>query len=603
MYTKKDLNERLIACTMGYTHKNYDRVNHLREFYHSIATGQTQDGILMQYGDRETEEELQQRINVTHSATKGAYGSLEKAFNRVYRVDKPKLETSHTTEGYSSSLNAVLGGYGVDGSPLLTWLNTQYLYYNGVDPNAWHLVSYHNEDVYPYCVDSSVVVDFETYKGTTQYLICKHYNYDKDGKQFEMYIGYEAGRQLSYIEHYPGMPQADESTIVSNKLNIDGKFFQVVEVKIEGQEVLAAKRFGYKLDKMTNGETFVSFHDDASMTFKELIQRKSEEAVSFICHAFPHKAQYYTPCNYSSRDGFCQGGYMNTDGSVCPSCNGTGETHHTSGQSVMKIPVELDGEKPMITPKDLIAYIAPDLNTLKYQGDNVEQLKKQVQKDVLGVVLEDRPSTPTTATQVRSIEDTTYDVLTMFAQGYADHFTFSVKAIAEILQIPKDGLTVDIAFPNDFELKSVGELLGEREAAIKAKAPYIIIRNLDMKIMRKQNKDNIPLIIATERVQDRVPYKHLEMNLAFAEATTLPTTSPDRVLFFNADRIVADILHNYPMFAMSNDIAQQNRIIDLIVAGYIQEIVERERINSISSVSREQLNQEIDGQEEEAEEE
>ena len=128
-----------------------------------------------------------------------------------------------------------------------------------------------------------------------------------------------------------------------------------------------------------------------------------------------------------------------------------------------------------------------------------------------------------------------------------------------------DGLIVNHEFPKDFQLETVAQLIGMRETALKAAAPYAIVENIDTKILVKQSQGdqvNVQWVRAWEKFK---PWKELAVNEKLNVLAELPVTDKKRVLYIYFDEVKNYVESKYPDFYLIKNTAAQQEIIDAAV--------------------------------------
>ena len=563
----------------GYTHKDYNYTVQLAHFYSQIVTGEGYGELIVNYKPRESDQQKAQRVRITQNRTKSIAGKIEGFFKRVFRADKLAFDISHQDEDKSALISQYTDDYGEDGQSLLTWCEESALFYNNIDPNAFYWVQHTRVDdvdyFNPYVFTSTQVKDYNIDKGSVQYCTCqlsecvtyqkdntthtKHINifyyFIKSGLQLAVELNKEVLQNSNFYDQF----QDEEGNFLGDTETIKDKTYLVMFEQSE-TGIVPVTRMGYNFDKKTNKKTYISFWDNATEEYKQLVNRGSEYDLSLTLHAFLQKIQYYTPCDYQDEShSICQGGVLHPSKETCPSCSGTGKKVHTSSQDVIEVqmPSE-DGEVKSISPKDLVFYVDIPFDIVKQQKEDVQGFAPKITESVFGVDISHQQGSMATATQITNYYDTAQDAMFEFTKSPQKLFKFTIKIIAESLDI--QDIETKLLYTNEYDLESEDFLLQLLKMAKEAGASPEVIENINKRIVVKQNRTDSSYMNVYNAMRRFEPFSNIQPQLKASIVMTLPDSSVQKALLLNFKEITEDIVANEPAFLLL-DYNQQREIV------------------------------------------
>ena len=575
-----DIIQIISNVIQGHRHKYYEHTVKTAVFGKQVVTGKGQENYILRLkpqwnGDKKNmsdhhKSEREQMQRLYQPRTKAAYGKIAGYFERVFRVDK-KANEIRIEEGASQNLQQALqnevSNFG--GTTLLNYLEQQYLYNNGCDPNAWLLlertIMEGVERIEPMIFNSWDVLDFKYKLGELQYLVIQSMRkvVDKKLKEYFLYIKGVKYIILENDEKLSAEDREDAETII-----VDDKEYLVFVEVFEPIDKIPAIRFGYNFDLDTGGKTFATFWDLAEFHMRDLIDRKAQLDMSYMLHTFLQKVQYYQKCTYHSGTHECNGGLVN--GNTCPSCNGTGQKVHQDAADILLVELP-EEDKPVLKPSEIAAYISMPFEIVKQQQGQVDDLPKKMCEAIFGVDLDKDSTGMTTATEINSSYNTAYDKMNRFANGYVHMYLFLVDCIAKIKGLNTDQFKAILTFPNEFDLESESELLALLGRAKENGASYDIIKNIERRIHQKQNKGNQQAVEIAEALLQFKPFKQLSPDQLEVKLANLDETNRFRVTWEFYDMISQDIQDEFPNFAML-DKGRKEFVFNQVVDKYIDKI-------------------------------
>lgn len=450
------------------THQDYKRVTEMADKYYKLVTGNGIDKLLQQIITRETEEEFEQRTKITKSICPAVLNSTKLPFQKAARKQPivRKIDFETTDEKRKSELERFISSYWGDKS-LEKYLEYAYIDYNYTDPNAFLITEFgdfnnvkEKAKPYPFIASAAEAIDYAYLNEILDYLIVKlaityiDKGSPQPGAKYTMYLGMDTIDLIQVSEDQKGMPDVIE---------IENKYYQLKYYQPKNEKVPAI-RFGFVRDTETKGRTFVSVFHNVLAYLEKTLKIDSELDLTTAMTAFPQRYAYVSPCVNPK----CKDGHL-LDGTICPDCKGTGEQPFHRGTMdviTLKLPNKLTDttNNDLIDLEKLLVYKMPPIELLQFQKDYIEALKKSVQSMMFNADLFTRAEVSVTATEKVLETDNMNDTLYPFARNYSHIWEFTVRDIATFTDNAA-GLIVQHKFPNDFKMKSLGELMTELKMA------------------------------------------------------------------------------------------------------------------------------------------
>jgi len=611
------MNIKVQNCINGYTHRDYEHVCKLAEFYETILTGEHYADLIREYKSRETTEQKKQRVLITRIRTKAIAGKIEGFFKRPYRVDKIQLKATHKDETKASILSKHLEDYGQDGETTLSFCEEAALFLNGIDPNALYWVKHtieNGENVFePIIFESEDVLDFKVKKGTLTYAVTKleesvtfqkttekgtetntkeidiYYYFDKYGIEINIQVDSDISQyNPDFYNAYLAANTAGAEAVLIYKVK-DKSYYtiRILDDKLD-QNQLPIARVGYNKDKQTKGRTYVSYWDNASELYKMLADDGSEYDITKIAHVFMQKYEYEKTCDYQdgSSKATCVAGKMHPGGHDCPQCHGTGGTTIISGQDVIKIrlPRMGEGEELVIKPSDMVHYVQLPFDIVEFQKALVDSYPQKISEAIFGVDLDEKPNVAVTATENMNQVDLAQDVIYEFTKAPRKMFLFTVQTQANYLKI--DGVEAALEYSNEYNLQSEEHLLKLLKDAKDAGAYPEIIENITKRLALKQNRSDSGYMAIWEKMRQFMPFSGVDNETRQALILSLPTTDPQRVLALNFKQITDEIIDKQKGFALLSYDAQK-KIIETEAQKYVDAAIKANAVQTMSELSKE----------------
>jgi hypothetical protein len=257
-----------------------------------------------------------------------------------------------------------------------------------------------------------------------------------------------------------------------------------------GAEMVQAKRIGYELDEYTMNETCVSPFHACIPRLEGAIKSMSERDLSTALHVFPQKLTRSVACpgmNIDGKHAPCMDGKVMTDDGerICSTCGGHGEVPvQTTAQEALVIPIGEDNED-RVPLEEMVKYITPDLEVVKYLAESIREVEEQCVKDVFNSNVFSIQAKKT-ATEVSVDYDAVYDTLQPFTAGYSRMYEFISTLVAEYTDTELE--SVHHRFPSDLKLKSFSDLIAEYSGS--KDAPASVRESLERQMIHKEYIDN-----------------------------------------------------------------------------------------------------------------
>lgn len=616
-YEIEDLNKIIIqVIENNRRHADYNHVVKLQKKYFQYLTGKYQGDLIVQYKDRESDDQKKQRVKITQPRTP-YYGSIcMQPFEEIARAEDYQQDINSEAankETVISEVSKAIDNFS-DGMSLRRWMDNYFRHFIFYDPNAWLIVDFVNPTpkikkpiVFPIVVNSVDALDFEFYLNNLQYLVIREdifikdeHNtnvnlpelikvidllFDKsklekeDEPKIETPEGYTKGsRYILYapniaIEYVQTNKKSDENGRTSTKLEDENYYF--VETYDTKSVITPAKRFGYLKDPETNLRTLVSPLHSASSLFDEAIQRKSELDLHLALHGFLRQYSYGKSCtNKTNDEGHCDGGRMSRTKSTCSVCKGVGKMLHTTVQDVMivDLPSDMleDGKIPAL--KDMVHYVQVPTELIELQRSILKDLEQDIIRAVFNTKMFESKIVQTTATEVIIDKIPINNVLKKAADQQAELMKLSATMIA-IHQLNYDGFSCNFNYGGDFRLESIQQLLEQRQAAVNSGAPAAVIAKIDEKILSKQFQGDKSAILKAQNRAAHRPFRERSIQEKQFLLATIEDSNKLFVLEVFFEEIMDEIeveVTSPPFYQL--DFKKQKEIIAVKVENYKDQI-------------------------------
>ena len=594
------MNEKLIRAIEGYRHEYYERTCNIAQFAKQVVTGEAYGELVVNYAPRETDEQKIQRVEISQVRTKAIAGKVEGFFKRAFRVDKLKIDVSHENEEEAQRIGQYMEAYGDDGQSLLNWSEETALFYNNIDPNSFYWVKHtvENEQDYfePVIFEAVDSLDYEIKKGKVDCFVGRMYQMVtySDGKaqktaeipyyyyfsneviQLAIMVDAEVKKNTNFYDQF-----YDEEGFLTGALTTIQDCDYIFTEMPNEIGVCPVSRVGYSHDKITNKNTYVTFWDDATEDYRILIQDGSAFDIALRLHTFPKLIMMYTPCNYAdtSTNAICRDGYMHPHGGECPSCKGTGKKYHTTGQDIIEIQLPTADQPHVIKPSDIIHYADAPFEIVNKLNELVDSAGAKISEAIFSIDISHQHTGNATATEVTNYKETAQDVLYEFTKSPRKLFLFTVDIMSKYLEI--DDLQADFMYNNQFDLETVGELLGTLKMAKEAGAPPEVIEHINGRLVAKQNRTDSTYMNVYNAMRKFQPFANIPQDAKNMFLSTLPDSSIQKALYYNFKAVSEEIIANYEEWLLLDYDAQKARV-EEIAKKYADKYVQDNSVNRVS---------------------
>lgn len=469
------------------THANYHRVCNLAKLYSQLITGESIVDLLQRYKLREDEESFKQRVQLTTTTVEALSRSVMNPFEKVLRTDplvkriesKDESNIDILTEKLMTFYNSENQNSGLD-----YWMQTRFKSLSFLDPNAFVVLewdsfdnNYEKASPYPYEVPSPQALNYAYKNNSLQWLLDRKpikYKEEgekkpKDGFKFTLYgIGFVIAFERVSDKY---IAQAKEIIWKSNKDEC-----YAVREHLTLLDVAPVIPIGYVGDERTKEVTYVNPFQAAIPWLKKSVNLDSEADLSKTLHAFPQKFQYVQKCIGTTTHP-CMGG-KDHEGNNCTVCKGSGTAVHTSAQDAVYLPIPKRSED-MLNLDNLMVYKAPPIDLLKFQEEILDKYEQKIHATVFNTLSLVKKTTVATATERDQDMDNVYDTLHPFAEKITAVWSSIVEMVATITETNSDDLVIDMRYPNDFKLRTLGQLIENLKTANESGAPSFVRNKLN----------------------------------------------------------------------------------------------------------------------------
>lgn len=542
MEIEKILLRFFMVVARGLRHKHHAHTVKKHKDYMALVAGVGLDERLEQYVRREDKELFKQRVALTNHIVTAVSKNLLDPFYKVPRSNSGRRVLNYTGNANETKVKEVetmLSNFWGDES-WDDYMATRFTELNSIDPNSFVAMEFKPFDAntemvspYPYEVSSSMAIDYKKVNKVLEYLVAKDShrykikelvagldpnqvnttvlpdtkNQYKDGSKYTLYTKNQTFQLVQVHENEEnGLQNLTEGK--PTKLGGEDKefiklgenYYQFLTFIPHNCDQVPAVQVGYYRDLSTHGETFVSPIHPAIPYLDKTIKVNSELDLVATLLAFPQMIMYGEPC----ADISCHNGYQE-NGKMCGTCNGTGvKANAPSAQDAIVIRMPASKEE-MIPLTELIKYIAPPVDTVKWQEDYIDKLTFNAKRIMFNSDVFDRKQIADTATGKTIDMQNVYDTLHPFAIKFGKTWKAGVTIMAKLAD-RADKLVASYTFGKDFKLKTLDSLILDLSTASNIGSPTLV---------RHLNYD-IAQIIFSEKPLELQRYKLKEMYNPFA---------------------------------------------------------------------------------------
>lgn len=501
-------------------HRDYQTVCDHATLYRKLLTGEDMDSLMQQFVMRESTELFKQRIRITQHITKTVSQNVMDVYRKIPRSNSVQRFIGYTASADDNEklkeLNKKLEGFWGKLS-LDSWMNTRWIDLNFLDPNSFIVVEWGAFDntkerakPYPYEVYSKNAIMYEYKDNVLQYLVSHEIKNkwvtDASGitkqKDYNVYTFYGDKQTVQFVQIinetnineirglFPNNSYFIGNEYFRKSLNTE-EYYEIIAYKPHNLGFVPAECVGVLNDLATDGRTYVSPLDKGIPILMKIVKANSELDLTMTLHAFPQKLQYLSPCKEMD----CHGGKL-LDNSICGHCHGTGYEIATSSQESITLALPKTPED-MINLTELVHYVYPPVDLVKFQDEYVTNLTYQVKEAIFNTEIFSKQQVAETATGKNISLQNVYDALYPIAVGYSTDWEWFVNTIASITDL-KEGLICFYKFSKDFKLKDLTQLYLDLKTVGDARASEFIKSSIE---------DDIARIVYSESQRDLLKYE------------------------------------------------------------------------------------------------
>lgn len=503
--------------TRGERHQDYDKVVELAKLYRKLLTGEGMDTLMRRFDRREDEAMFKQRMRITQHITKTVSLNVKDVYHKIPRSNSVQRVIAYENNDNDKllALNRKLRKFWGKSS-LDDYMNSHWIDLNFLDPNSFVVIEWSDFDnsreratPYPFEVYSENAIMYEYLNNKLRYLVSLNVKSEwvlANGKwskeEYDVYTIYGENQTIQFIEviddeerrsvkgHFRRSNDNYANEMYFRESVHSEQYFKINIIAPHNLGFVPAENVGVIRDLSTNGRTFVSPIDKGVPILMKMVKANSEFDLTMALHTFPQKLQYMSPCKEMD----CKGGIL-LDGAVCGHCGGSGYELVTTAQEAITFALPKNKED-MIDLTNIVNYVYPPVDLVKFQKDYIETLTSQVKESIFNTEIFSRQQVSETATGKNISLQNVYDALYPVALGYSDDWEFMVHTVAKITDL-SDGLIAFYKFSKDFKLKSLTDLYLDLKAVGDARASEFIKSTIE---------DDIAGVIYSESEREFLKY-------------------------------------------------------------------------------------------------
>lgn len=540
---------------------NYDIVKDIAKelsiYNAKEAKGQKEK--LEQFRKTEDKDQLDLRLRLSGTATSDAIAPVYSYVEQIWRTDgvSRKIDGSkEVPETVTQSINGFLSEF-YDGSDIHRYCFERVLKYTKIDPNSWTVFNTKFEigprgentvsKVYPVEVRSHDVRDIT--KDESGVLNCfafefkrvvRNINKTKNTKILSDFYLYGIGFNIHFAEFEPEYIDKDYESMgysVARNINSTKSFYYKIATNTL-KEVPAIKWGSYHHEEYE--QVCVPLVWDAKPILDMMIKDNSLMQMVKYLHAFPKLSEYVSRCKARNESGLeCISGYYGghrTKDNICKNCNGTGAILVSSEIDIKRFTFPEKGNDLLDLSKTSHYHERP-IDIWKEYRSTIREHSRRIQTAIFSQERIDpgQLTQAETATQHKIEFEKIYNTLYPIAELIAKSWSLAVR-----ISYQSFGYEVkpSMTYPFDFKMKSIEDLIDERKKMVDAQAPYDVVNNLDIDILKKQSRNDPTSLAETLAFQRWKPWKDKSVDEVAFIVSMRSNDDLDKVLWENFTQIV-----------------------------------------------------------------
>lgn len=533
----------------GVTWEGYDYSTKLQHTYKTFFNGSKEDlkPYLRTLKKRETDEEIESRLNASNFLNKALYNSLKKNLNSLSFKDY-KVTQLEENDLVNENLRLFF-----DDRPIDEYIFKVLLDDTLLDPNG--LVYLQKEDkVSPTFINSENILWKEKKKGAFQFVVIKK----DDG-----YIAFLDGKIFNFTELEQGSCKKIESVEDLEEGNIEfrGKKYNLEVTKGYDFAPFVSVGFIYSIEDKS---VYLSYFDSAVSYFKKLTSLVSEHDITELKQAFPKIFAYEQKCSGEGHGKPCDNGFCHTTNETCNRCGGTGVILSKSGQDIVTIPIpDNRGIEEFVDLSKLYYEHQAPISTLEYQKNGIREVLEDAKASIYGK--DDIENVNKTATS-RLIEvEKSNQALYPFANNIKRIYEVIAKQSSLLLGQPNNDF--EFTFPQKLIELNESELIELIKEAKDNSLPQSIIQEYENRLAKTVFKNNKYKAKIHDIVIKLKPFNDSPKAEILALKDTGLVNEDDVILNLNFDRFLKEVERGY--------LESQSSIIDASIKEVETKILER----------------------------
>lgn len=538
-----------------------------------------QKEILREYTAREDAQQQEQRLRLTNSLTSAALAPSLAYLDEVGRVDNVRQIVEGNAQVKSRIEEHFKRFY--RGESLLQYCFEAGKYAAKLDPNYWTLFLYKTAtdpvnraisitDIYPYEVRSIDVVDYAYDEaGELLYLIfeSKAMGADRNGRTVDVPEFYMYG--IGYVIHMVENQQNITVEGIDEKYSVvsEGKKSYYQRIMPNGTREVPAHRWSAYMSDVHDNEIGEPIYAKAIPLLRSLIRDGSFFDVHKVLHLRAKEFQYVKACDHQDEESgaMCEGGYyggIRSKDHLCRMCSGTGKITSVSEQSVITLawPERMD---EVFDLAKLSYYQERPIPILEMFRKEIDTIARQITLTVFSQQNVDASSLANvqTATQSKIESDKVNNKLAPFAANIEKAWELAWRVAFNYYNQQAD--QVRLAFPQDFKLQTLQELIATYQAGVAAGLPYTVLSAIKMDIMKKLYRNTPQVVLLAEAMEKHKPFRSKTPEEAAIILQGRAPDDPEKQLYEQWDNVATDIEENDPVFWLRPFDQQRQAVYDL----------------------------------------
>ena len=486
----------------AWRHKAYNRTVELAKEYKAFITGDGIDEFLKKVKIREDDDSFELRKEITVNITETATALV---IDPQYKL--PRSNSIEKTLYYQDNdlkrlqeMQKVKNNFFEGSRSVEDYMGTSWIELNNLDPNTFVVLDWKTnkgkERIQPYPVEypSEQVYHYNKKNGILEW-ICLHR--EEEGADPEMYLFYTPNFTVIFskkedykwknhkadIEFYKEFPLNNYDDVVGVIKNGDD-YYDITVLTPHNLGRVPGFFVGFVSDLRTR-RSYVSPIHKGQPILKKIVKLNSEFDITISKHAFQQKIQYGSPCPD------CFGKGTRIEGTMCITCNGSGNNpkdEHQSGLDVLTIPRPRDSQELFDLSK-LIHYVPNDVRVPKFQYETLEHYMKRHKEAVYNSNVYSAKDFVETAYSKNVDLQNVYDALWPMAKAWERTYNFIIGTLAKITDL-EEGLVHSLYFRKDFKMKGLSELYEDLVKVGTANADEFVKKDIENDIAQIMYEDD-----------------------------------------------------------------------------------------------------------------